>query len=318
MSEVDSMEYKPIKIKVPFEFVGMDLIGKLVKTDQNNQYICVIIDYCTRAFSKLVDEKPNNWDVYLDAVMFGLCTKRQLTTQFSPFFLMFGREARYPAEVPENYQVDGSFEDVLAEEEVAIDIESHDKIMNIVQENMKGVQERTRKRLQSNIPQQNLKVGDVVLRRNIRSQQRKGGKLDPEFLGPFSVTRIDGKSIDLVDSNGKPIQKANIDHLKLYHEQTPRIPKKLKGHPEVCSISTPPQSPVTVTLAFMRKRGCEVSTWSSETVPHSRQKDATSCGVFVLKMISKSYATTVEKKMCTMKKANVGNKGKDKTALQSG
>ncbi|KAL6489060.1 hypothetical protein MHYP_G00028010 [Metynnis hypsauchen] len=35
-------------------------------------------------------------------------------------------------------------------------------------------------------------------------------------------------------------------------------------------------------------------------------------------MISKSYATTVEKKMCMMKKANVGNKGKDKTALQSG
>lgn len=26
----------------------MDLIGKLVKTDQQNQYICVIIDYCTK------------------------------------------------------------------------------------------------------------------------------------------------------------------------------------------------------------------------------------------------------------------------------
>ncbi|KAL6465753.1 hypothetical protein MHYP_G00258860 [Metynnis hypsauchen] len=35
-------------------------------------------------------------------------------------------------------------------------------------------------------------------------------------------------------------------------------------------------------------------------------------------MITKSYATTVEKKMCTIKKANMGNKGKDKTALQSG
>ncbi|KAL7877225.1 hypothetical protein SRHO_G00038680 [Serrasalmus rhombeus] len=209
------MEYKPIKIKVPFEFVGMDLIGKLVKTDQNNQYskclytfniytqVCKILgirrSLCVpyhpqtnRALRKLVDEKPNNWDMYLDAVMFGLRTKRQLTTQFSPFFLMFGREARYPAEVPENYQVDGSFEDVLAEEEVAIDIERQDKIMNIVQENVEGVQERTRRRLQSKIPQQNLQ------------------------------------------------------------------------------------------------------------------------------MISKSYATTVEKKMCKMKKANVGNKGKDKTTLQSG
>ncbi|KAL7849117.1 hypothetical protein SRHO_G00207400 [Serrasalmus rhombeus] len=100
-------------------------------------------------------------------------------------------------------EVDGSFEDVLAEEEVAIDIERRDKIMNIVQENVEGVQERTRRRLQSKIPQQNLQVGDVVLRRNIRSRQRKGGKLDPEFLCLFTDTRIDGKSIDLVDSNRK-------------------------------------------------------------------------------------------------------------------
>lgn len=26
----------------------MDLIGRLVKTNQGNQYICVLIDYCTR------------------------------------------------------------------------------------------------------------------------------------------------------------------------------------------------------------------------------------------------------------------------------
>ncbi|XP_049328588.1 gypsy retrotransposon integrase-like protein 1 [Astyanax mexicanus] len=313
-----STEYKPIKTKVPFELVGMDLIGKLVKTEQNHQYICVIIDYCTRwtqayalksksaeevtqsilkfvyqfevpkriltdqgrefvnainsqvcevlgirrslcapyhpqtnglverlngtiqrALGKMVDEKPNNWDLYLDAVMFGLRTKKQLTTRFSPFFLMFGREARYPAEVPEDYQVDATVENVLSEELVAIDIERHDRILNIVQENVEGVQERTRKRLQSKLPQQNLQVGDVVLRKNIRSQQRKGGKLDPEFLGPFTITKVAGKSIDLVDSNGKAIHKVNIDHLKLYNEQTPRIPQKLKGHHDVFSIAPP-------------------------------------------------------------------------------
>ncbi|KAF7702362.1 hypothetical protein HF521_001645, partial [Silurus meridionalis] len=166
-------DLKPIKVKTPFELVGMDLIGKLAKSDQENQYICVIIDYCTRwaqayplksksaaevtqsilkfvyqfevpkriltdqgrefvntintevckmlgikrslcapyhpqtnglverlngtlqrALAKLVEDKPNTWDQYLDAVMFGLRTKKQLTTQFSPFYLMFGREAR--------------------------------------------------------------------------------------------------------------------------------------------------------------------------------------------------------------------------------
>lgn len=58
-----------------------------------------------RSLSKLVEKRPNSWSDYLDAVMFGLRTKKQLTTKFSPYFLLFGREARYPCEVPETYEV---------------------------------------------------------------------------------------------------------------------------------------------------------------------------------------------------------------------
>ena len=58
-----------------------------------------------RALRKLVADKPEDWDEYLDAVMFGLRTKKQMTTKFSPYYLMFGREARYPTEVPENFMV---------------------------------------------------------------------------------------------------------------------------------------------------------------------------------------------------------------------
>lgn len=48
---------------------------------------------------------PETWDEYLDAVMFGLRTKKQMITKYSPFYLMFGRDARYPSQVPENYTV---------------------------------------------------------------------------------------------------------------------------------------------------------------------------------------------------------------------
>jgi hypothetical protein len=69
-----------------------------------------IISLCLyRALCKLVEDKPNTWDHYLDAVMFGLRTKAHLTTRFSPFFLMFGMEAN-PCEVAEDFTVwhDGS------------------------------------------------------------------------------------------------------------------------------------------------------------------------------------------------------------------
>lgn len=32
----------------PFELIGMDLIGKVVKTEDNNQYIAVMVDYFTK------------------------------------------------------------------------------------------------------------------------------------------------------------------------------------------------------------------------------------------------------------------------------
>ncbi|KAI7811493.1 putative sentrin-specific protease-like, partial [Triplophysa rosa] len=35
--------------------------------------------------------------------------------------------------------------------------------------------------------------------------------------------------------------------------------------------------------AFMRQKGCNFSRWSCDTLPHPKQQDGTSCGVFALK-----------------------------------
>lgn len=72
-----------------------------------------------------------------------------------------------------------------------------------------------------------LTVGDKVWRCNVRSQQRKGGKLDPNFLGPYTIKNIEGKNADLIDERGAILPKINIDHLRLYTEQKPRIPHKI-------------------------------------------------------------------------------------------
>lgn len=53
-----------------------------------------------RALTKLVNDKQDNWDIYLDATLFSLRSKVQTTTKSSPFALMYGREAVFPSEVP--------------------------------------------------------------------------------------------------------------------------------------------------------------------------------------------------------------------------
>ena len=57
-------------------------------------------NYFSRALKKLVNDQQDDWDQYLDASLFSLRSKIQTTTKFSPFLLMYGREARFPSEVP--------------------------------------------------------------------------------------------------------------------------------------------------------------------------------------------------------------------------
>ncbi|RXN38209.1 serine threonine- kinase pim-3-like protein [Labeo rohita] len=71
-----------------------------------------------RALCKLVRDRPQDWDKHLDTVIFGLRTKKQMTMKFSPFFLMFGREAHYPCEIPEEYGINENMEKNVSVEEV--------------------------------------------------------------------------------------------------------------------------------------------------------------------------------------------------------
>nr|XP_023697524.1 nuclear pore complex protein DDB_G0274915-like [Paramormyrops kingsleyae] len=184
-----------------------------------------------RALSKLVNKRPEEWDNHLDAVMFGLRTKCQVTTKYSPFFLMFGREARYPSQIPSEYRVDSSVEDNLSVEEVTEGILKLDEVLQAAITNTSSKQSKQKKRIKETSSPA-FHVGMKVWRLNVRSQQRKGGKLDPNYLGPYTITAIVDKSADLLDSQGVTIPKINTDHLIEYKEEHPRVPRK-------CSLDSP-------------------------------------------------------------------------------
>ncbi|KAI4799089.1 hypothetical protein KUCAC02_019256, partial [Chaenocephalus aceratus] len=125
----------------------------LVEDERHHTKFCLF-----RALRKLVADKPEDWDEYLDAVMFGLRTKKQMTTKFSPYFLMFGREARYPTEVPEHFMVDSSVEDVVAEEKVSQGIKNLEEIKDILHGNISKQEKSTRERLTKGIPKCHFRV----------------------------------------------------------------------------------------------------------------------------------------------------------------
>lgn len=53
--------------------------------------------------SKLQQQHHNNWDDYLDAVVFAYNSSKHRTTQYSPFELLFGRSPKLPIDSPPRY-----------------------------------------------------------------------------------------------------------------------------------------------------------------------------------------------------------------------
>ncbi|KAI4800800.1 hypothetical protein KUCAC02_007098, partial [Chaenocephalus aceratus] len=119
----EKLECSPIEVMEPLELVGMDLVGKPTVNSglcerldikrslcsayhpQTNGLVEKLNGTIQRLLNKMVAGHPKRWDQVLQSTMFGLRTKKQLTTKCSPYYFMFGREARYPSEVPEEYLV---------------------------------------------------------------------------------------------------------------------------------------------------------------------------------------------------------------------
>ncbi len=118
---------------------------------------------------------------------------------------------------------------MIPEECISECIKHQDRLYQIVQENMAQVQKKKRRMWKLDQGEAVvMQVGDRVLRQNKRSQQRKGGKLDPDFFGPYTVTKVDGKSIDIVDDHGKLFPTVNLDHLVHFFRRSST--KSSQGH----------------------------------------------------------------------------------------
>ncbi|CAL8403333.1 unnamed protein product [Arctogadus glacialis] len=88
-------------------------------------------------------------------------------------------------------------------------------------------------------------IGDQVLIKNVKEQERKGGKMESTFLGPFVVLLVRGKFDTLASLNSPRKTVANIDNLTHFIEPEERIPAKLKkvGTSPLASPSPPPPPP---------------------------------------------------------------------------
>lgn len=83
------------------------------------------------------------------------------------------------------------------------------QLLELVKEDVSKAVEKTKNKIKRTTTNADFKVSDRVLRANISNQQRKGGKLEANYLGSCVITAIQDQSTNLQGSKGVIISKTS-------------------------------------------------------------------------------------------------------------
>ena len=177
---------------------------------------------------KLMSDHTDDWDEYLDPVLFGIRTSVQESTKFTPFFLMYGCEACFPLEVEKSAKPSISYDLADIDQVVSRLTTVKTTIFPTAEKNILASQKRQKElhKRRRNFHQENFKVGSLVLRMNMKQQLRKGSKLEDKWLGPYrvlDVTQYGCCKLACVRTGVVLKAKVNQGQLKIY--QNPVTPK---------------------------------------------------------------------------------------------
>ena len=182
-------------------------------TKRFNQTLC-------RCLAKVCNEEQSDWDDRIDTVLMGYCASRQASTNHSPYFMLFQQHMRLPIDTEclpshqegeEEANIDAIIESLIVSREKVF---QHAKIsINNAQTKLKETYDRKHQPIE-------IAAGTQVLLENTAQKQRKGGKLEPAWLGPHTVNRSVGKGLyELLKGDKVVKKKANIGRLKLYKKR---------------------------------------------------------------------------------------------------
>ena len=138
------------------------------------------------------DKYGPEWDQYLPYLLFAYRTKVHESTGESPFFLLFGRDARLPTETALSqprtlYQID--LEDYRTEVVAGLS-----EAWELARTKVKA-QKRQKDQYDRNATAPQYKIGDRVFVYQPREESRKDRKLVPPSFGPYRI--IDKTSTDV-------------------------------------------------------------------------------------------------------------------------
>ena len=198
--------------------------------------------HACRCIVKLMNDHSDDWDLNIDPVLFAMRSSVQETTKFTPFYLMYGREARFPIEAEKVSTSENVFSSLSNIDDIIARLRAvKEASFSQASENIKASQERQKKqyRKRKGVRKTQLQTGDLVLRMNMRRKTRKGSKLEDTWLGPYKIVSISAYGSCKLSSQKTGVKlkaKVNVSQLKPYY------PSEQAGHTATQAMSMDQQN----------------------------------------------------------------------------
>ena len=169
--------------------------------------------------AKSCNVSDRDWDVHLPYLLFAYRVSAQASTKESPFFLVYGRDARLPTEtvlshVRSPYMVD--INDYKSELLTNLSL-----AWRLAAENVQAAQSRQKKYYDRSTQQIKLAVGDRVMVYMPSDLQGDEHKLQCPFHGPYRVLCVTDTNAEvrLVDSPAEDPIFVNLNRIRLCHPE---------------------------------------------------------------------------------------------------
>lgn len=175
------------------------------------------------ALAKTATDHLDEWDKYIAPILFAYRTSKHSTTKLSPFFLIYGREAKLPMDSME-IEEERSLVNHVEYQIDQLPIFRNKARKQITNEQQKQ-KDRHDKKLPPVVP---FEIGTQVLYYRATLDKQWSNKLEPKWKGPYYIHSILGNgAYKIRELSGKVIKTpVNGKYLKVYKDRrswTPQI-----------------------------------------------------------------------------------------------
>eukprot|EP00731_Ephydatia_muelleri_P015163 Em0008g883a len=137
----------------------------------------------TKAIVKYINTEQDDWDEHIESMLFSYRTSVHASTKFTPFYLMYGREAVLPVQLQLiDRNQDGSVVDELHVENDTVQLYATQlekikkELFPKVDVNIKKAQKKQKEFYDERCTPEKNQIGDLVLVKNMRNLSRAEGK----------------------------------------------------------------------------------------------------------------------------------------------